>query len=172
MLHLLWLNKVETVQDTGQDIVVKGCEVLQGIHHWNDKVVVPLDLRQHLTSRTTEIINLLDTLLGTPVKSNLIQHLCHVFQRYNFVVFVETVRKVKILLYIFIFRNKGGGVVLECIRLRVVSNVLNLMFVKSKSIEVLAVILHFMSLDYYFSCFYVKAGFLCCSCWGGSFEIF
>lgn len=36
------------LKDTGQDIVVEGCEVFQRVHHWNDEVVVPLDLRQHL----------------------------------------------------------------------------------------------------------------------------
>jgi len=41
-------TNVVIVKDTGQYIIVEGCEVFQGVHHRNDKVVVPLDLRKHL----------------------------------------------------------------------------------------------------------------------------
>lgn len=42
------VNKEGSVKDTGQDIIVEGCEVFQGVHHWYNEVVVPLNLRQHL----------------------------------------------------------------------------------------------------------------------------
>lgn len=49
-----WLNEEATAEDTGQNIVVEGREVFQGVHHWNNEVAVPLDLRQHLIDREAE----------------------------------------------------------------------------------------------------------------------
>lgn len=42
------------MEDTGQNIIVEGREVFQGVHHWNNEVAVPLDLRQHLIDKETE----------------------------------------------------------------------------------------------------------------------
>lgn len=42
------------MQDTSQDIIVQGREVFQRVYHWNNEVVVPLDLRQHLKNKRKE----------------------------------------------------------------------------------------------------------------------
>lgn len=48
-------NHISThLEDTSQDVIAERCEVFQGVHHWNNEVVVPLDLRQHLSNHQTE----------------------------------------------------------------------------------------------------------------------
>ncbi len=51
-MHLCVCENVRGIRkDTCQDIVAKGSEVLEGVHHRRYKIIITLDLREHLKTQ-------------------------------------------------------------------------------------------------------------------------